>query len=164
MSRARFVLWSLAVSGLLAGCAAVTAGREPRGESGSIAWEIVDVRQSLEENGARMRWDYTVVLRNRGSTFVAFEWMALASRARGNADTWGGMGGQAFYRKLEPEQEIRVSRTDTWGCPRCGPNELGNFFASGIIRDITFTGRDAQGDAVKVLVRIPLNSSVGKRQ
>jgi hypothetical protein len=67
-------------------------------------------------------------------------------------------------RRLEPNRELRFSRTDTWGCPRCGPSELQTFFASGIIRDITFTGREAQGGSVKVLVRIPLDSSVGQRE
>ena len=97
-------------------------------------------------------------------TVVAFDRMALASRARGNADLWGGMSDEPFDRRLEPNRELRLSRTDTWGCPRCGPNELQTFFASGIIRDITFTGQDALGEPVKVLVRIPLNSSVGKRE
>ena len=164
MSRARVVLLSLAVSTVLAGCAATTVGRELRGESGPIVWEVVDVRQRLVDNGARTRWEYTVVLRNRGLTVVTFDRVALASRARGTADLWGGMSDELFGRRLEPNHELRFSRTDTWGCPRCGPSELQTFFGSGIIRDITFSGRDAQGEPVTVLVRIPLNSSVGKRE
>ena len=53
MSRACKVLLSLAVSTLLAGCAATTSGRELRGESGPIAWEVVDVRQRPVDNGVR---------------------------------------------------------------------------------------------------------------
>ena len=164
MSRARVLLLSLAVSTLLAGCAATTSGREPRGESGPVVWEVADMRQRLVDNGVRMRWEYTIVLRNRGVTVVAFERMALGSRARGTGDVRGGISDEAFDRRLEPNRELRVSRNDTWGCPRCGPSELHTFFASGIIRDITFSGRDVQGEPVKVLVRIPLNSSEGTRE
>jgi hypothetical protein len=164
MSRARVVLLSLAVWAVLAGCAATAPGRDLRGESGPIVWEVVDVRQRLVDNGVLTRWEYTVVLRNRGVTVVAFDRVALASRARGTGDLWGGLSDELFDRRLEPNRELRFSRTDTWGCPRCGPSELHTFFASGIIRDITFSGRDAQGEPVKVLVRIPLNSSVGKRE
>jgi hypothetical protein len=65
MRRTGILLLSLAVAAPLAGCAAVTSGRDLRGESGQVAWEVVDLRQRMEENGTRMRWEYVVVLRNR---------------------------------------------------------------------------------------------------
>jgi hypothetical protein len=123
-----------------------------------------DMRQRLVDNGVRMRWEYTTVLRNRGVTVVAFERMALGARPRDTGDVWGRISDDAFDRRLEPNRELRISRNDTWGCPRCGPSELHTFFASGIIREITFTGKDSQGIPVKVAVRILLNSSVGKRE
>ena len=82
MSRARVLLLSLAVSTLLAGCAATTSGREPRGESGPVVWEVADMRQRLVDNGVRMRWEYTIVLRNRGVTVVAFERIARPGHRR----------------------------------------------------------------------------------
>jgi hypothetical protein len=142
MSRARVVLLSLAVWTVLAGCAATMPGRDLREKWGPIVWEVVDVRQRLVDNGVRTRWEYTVVLRNRGVTVVAFDRVALASRARGTGYLWGGRSDELFDRRLEPNRELRFSRTDTWGCLRCGPSELHTFFASGIIRDITFSGRD----------------------
>ena len=75
------------------------------------------------------------------------------------------MAGHLGRREVRPLTEEGSCHERAWSCcPRCGPSELQTFFASGIIRDITFTGRDAQGGPVKVLVRIPLNSSVGKRE
>ena len=134
MSRARVVLLSLAVWTVLAGCAATTPERELRGESGPIVSEVVDVRQRLVDNGVRMRWEYTIVLRNRGVTVVAFERMALGSRARGTGDVWGGISDEVFDRRLEPNRELRVSRNDTWGCPGAGrvsstPSSLPGSFA-----------------------------------
>ena len=122
------------------------------------------MRQRLEDGGARMRWEYTVVLRNRGVTVVAFERIAVGSRARGTGDVWGGVSDEPFERRLEPNRELRVPRTESWGCPRCGPSELRSFFASGLVRDITLTGRDAQSAPVKVVIRVFLNSSVGTRE
>jgi hypothetical protein len=55
------VLLSLAVWTVLAGCAATTPGRELRGESGPIVWEVVDVRQRLVDNGVRTRWEYIAI-------------------------------------------------------------------------------------------------------
>ena len=40
---------------VLAGCTAERAGI-PKGDSGPIAWDVTDIRQSLEEQGTRMRW------------------------------------------------------------------------------------------------------------
>ena len=163
MRRADIVLLWLAIAAPLVGCA--TSERDLRGGSGQVAWEIIDVRQRMEENGARMRWDYTLVLRNRGVTVVTFERMELGVRAAGSVDDiWGGMDSRPFTGQLDPNRELRVSRSDSWGCPRCGPGELPRFFADGIIRAITFTGRDALGVPVKVNVQIRLNSGVGTRQ
>jgi hypothetical protein len=158
------LLLSLAVAATLAGCAAATSGRELRGESGQVAWEVIDARQRMAENGARMRWEYVVLLRNRGLTVITFERMELGSRSVGPSDIWGGIESQPFTRRLEPNRELRVSRSDSWGCPRCGLSELPRVFAEGFIRTITFTGRDALGARVKVDVQIGLNSGVGVRQ
>jgi hypothetical protein len=161
MRRAWRVLSSLAIAVGLAGCAAATSGRG----SDQVAWETTDVRQRLEESGTRMRWDYTLVLRNRGATAITFEQMELGVRAAGSVDDiWGGMETRPFTRTLDPNGEMRVARSDSWGCPRCGPGDMPRFFADGIVRFITFTGRDAQGQPLKVNVRIPLHSGVGTRQ
>jgi hypothetical protein len=119
----------------------------------------------MEENGTRMRWDYTLVLRNRGLTVITLERMELGSRAAGSVDDiWGGMDSRPYTERLDPNRELRLSGSDSWGCPRCGPGELPRFFADGIVRSITFTGRDALGVPVKVDVRIGLNGGVGTRQ
>ena len=165
MRRTDIVLLLLAVAALLAGCAAVTSERELRGGSGQVAWEVIDVRQRMEESGTRMRWEYTILLRNHGKSAVIFERMDLALQsAEAASNVWGGIDSRSFTRHIDPNGELRVPRSDSWACPRCGASELPRFFAAGIIRWITFTGQDMQSMPIKVEVRIRLNGSVGARQ
>jgi hypothetical protein len=163
MLLAAVLVQALVIAAYLAGCAATNAGRDLRGESGPVAWEVVDVRQSREENAARMRWDYTLVLRNRGASAIAFERVDVGSQAVGTVDVWGGMSSQAFTHRLKPDGEIRLSRSDTWGCPHCDASHLRHLLRSGFIRFLTFTGRDERGAGVKVSIRVRLDSSVGAR-
>jgi hypothetical protein len=125
-----------------------------RGESGPITWEIRDVRQRLEQNGSRMRWDYTILLHNRGATPVIFDRMDLGLQPAGNQqNVYGGIDSRSFVRHIDPNGELRVPRNDSWECPRCGASQLPQFFSQGIIRWITFTGQDMQSVPVTVEVR-----------
>jgi hypothetical protein len=161
MRRTGIVLLLLALAAPLAGCA--TTERGLQGEAGPVAWEVVEARQSEEANGARMRWQYTVLLRNRGVTVVNFETLEVGSQAVQPGDMWGGLSSQPFVRRLDPNSELRVTRNDSWECSRCGAGERPRFFRDGIIRSLTFKGQDAQGMAIRVVVRIGLNSSFGAR-
>jgi hypothetical protein len=69
----------LATQLVLASYAAQRASIQ-KGDSGPIAWEVTDIRQSLEEQGNRMRWDHTLALRNTGSTTVTFDQMLRRRR------------------------------------------------------------------------------------
>jgi hypothetical protein len=163
MRQGKTLLVPLALFACLVACA--TTEHAFRGESGPITWEIVDARQRMEESGSRMRWDYTILLRNHGQTAIIFERMDLALQpAETASNVWGGIDSRSFTRHIDPNGELRVPRSDSWSCPRCGASELPRFFAAGIIRWITFTGQDMQSMPIKVEVRIRLNSSVGARQ
>ena len=45
----------LTVTALLSACATVDAARTLRGQAGRVAWEIVDIKQALEDQGFLMR-------------------------------------------------------------------------------------------------------------
>jgi len=135
-----------------------------RGESDSVVWEVIDIRQSLEDNGLRMRWRFALVLKNTGAAPIDFERMEIASRRGGSGDIHGGMNSTAFARHLEPGAELRISRSESWGCPQCAPGSLSRFFSDGIIVSYTLRGHDTAGEGVRVPIAVRLNSSVGERQ
>ena len=159
MRHVRFVLTLLAVGIQLTACAGVQ-----RGESDSVTWEVVDIRQSLEENGYRMRWTFALLLRNTGTVPVDFERMERVMRPGGSGDIYGGMDSTTFSRHLDPGAEFRISRNESWGCPRCPAGELPRLFSDGVVINYTLRGHDATGEGVRVLIRVRLNSSVGERK
>jgi hypothetical protein len=108
-----------------------------------------------------MRWNYTILLRNRGATVITFEQMDVGTQAMYSGSIRGGIQSRPFDRRLEPNQELRVSRSESWTCDRCAPSEAARFFRQGFVQTITFTGREATGATVKVPARVPLSSSFG---
>jgi hypothetical protein len=57
------------VIALLSACATGEAARTLRGQAGRVAWEIVDIEQTLEDRGFLMRRTFTIVLRNPSDSF-----------------------------------------------------------------------------------------------
>jgi len=149
-------LW-LGIAAHLAACAA----GPPRGEADSIAWEVINAQQRTEEHGARMRWNFTILLRNHGTTVITFDQVDVGTQAMYSGNIQGGITSKPFDGYLAPNQELRVSRSESWTCDRCAPGEAIRFFRQGFVQTITFTGRDALGVTVKVPVRVSLNSSFG---
>lgn len=131
---------------------------------GRVAWEILDVQQELEEHGSRMRWTFTIVLRNPTDTGIAFEQVEMTTQAVGTVDSIsGGMGAAPFARRLEPGGELRLRPSQAWGCPGCAEAHLHRIFADGLILYYTLVGRDDAGAGVRVPIAIRLNSGVGAR-
>ena len=110
-------------------------------------------RDTLVFNGSDAAEKFDISDSGAGSPF---------HRARFTRDV-GGISSQAFTHRLEPDGEIRLSRSDTWGCPHCDASHLRHLLRSGFIRFLTFTGRDERGAGVKVSIRVRLDSSVGAR-
>ena len=166
MRHVGIVVALLAAGMHLPACAVGGSTRELRGQSGSVSWEIVDIRQGLEDNGRRMSWTFSLVLRNTGNIPIAFEHMELGTRTGGTRDYGisGGMGTAPFAERLEPGAETRTRLSHSWGCSECAPAHLHQFFSDGIIVHYTAIGRDDTGGGVRVPIAIPLNSSVGERQ
>jgi hypothetical protein len=154
----------LAAATQLPACATTGSPDARKGQSGPVAWEIVDVQQRLEKNGSEMRWDYTLALQNLGDSAIDFERMEIASRAGGSGDLYGGMETTPFTRQLAPRGELKINRSNTLNCRQCAPGHLPRLFSDGIILYYTFYGHDGAGGAVRVPVALRLNSSVGERK
>jgi hypothetical protein len=148
---------------VLAGCAAERAGIQ-KGDSGPIAWEVIDIRQSLEEQGNRMRWDYTLVLRNIGSTTVTFDQMTLITMVPGG-NMSGGHSTRPYVLTLEPGGEVRdANNSYNHGCIRnCDPQYVRQMFRNGVTRVIELRGRDGAGQPVSPVIRLRLDSSMGTK-
>ena len=43
-----------------------------QGESGPVAWEVKNLRQTREEGGRQVTWWYDLILRNMGSVAIDF--------------------------------------------------------------------------------------------
>jgi predicted small secreted protein len=164
MRHAGLLLALLATATQLPACV-TTAGSpgDMKGQSGPVTWEIVDIRQSLEDNGSKMRWDYNLVFKNVSDMAVEFERMETNSRAGGSVDMFGGIDTTPFARQLAPRGELRVNRSWTFSCSRCAPGHMPRFFGDGVIVYHTFFGHDGAGRDVRVPIAIRLNSSVGVR-
>ena len=93
----------LAAATHLLGCASAGVTRPLRGQSGSVSWEISDVRQEPEEPPFQMRWTFWIAVKNLGNTGIAFEELEIGSQPGGTVDHfWGGIGTEPFTRRLEP--------------------------------------------------------------
>ena len=159
----RRCLFALLTFGLaFLGCATSDGLRSLQGQSGSVAWEVSDIRQTSEEGGSRLRWDYVLTLRNTGSTAITFEQVARNIITPG--ESWGGMSSQALVRRLDVGGEWRMTNNSySHGCPRCDASSAARVLRDGVTRVLEFTGRDDQGRPVTVTVRIPFNSGVGAK-
>lgn len=164
MRHAGLLLALLAAATLLPACATTGSPGDTKGQSGPVAWEIVDVQQRLEKNGFEMRWDYTLALKNLGDGAIDFERMEIASRAGGSGDLYGGMDTTPFTPQLAPRGELKINRNNTLNCTRCAPGHMPRLFSDGIIVYYTLFGHDAAGGSVRVPIALRLNSSVGERK
>jgi hypothetical protein len=134
----------------------------PKGESDPIAWEATDFRQSLEEQGNRMKWSYTLVLRNTGQATVSFDQVTVIAAPQGAGIFSGGHQTHPYPRTLGPGAEIREPRSYSLGCTQsCDPQWVRHMLRTGVTQFIEFSGRDETGRAVRSTVRIRLDSTVG---
>ena len=160
MRTPRWVL-TLLVSALLAtaGCAAL-GPPELKGQSGPIAWEVVDIVQTPQSEGGALRWDYSLVLHNTGSRGIYLERMEIGATGR---EIYGGMGTERLGRRLEPAGSYRLTRWDSFGCPQCPPGTTAPLLSEGLTKEFMVYGLEDGGAAIRVRIRVPLNSSIGRR-
>ena len=152
----------------MTGCATTPGadqGRQFRGTSGAIVWEVVDIGQVVSPDNRRMRWSYTVVLRETAGSPVQFENMERSSYSFGAEIVGGGVRTWPFRRRLEAKSEIRVPLTDSWGWTATSSGRIafgGAATISPLIVEYRFRGTDGQARPTMVVVRVHLDRSVGK--
>lgn len=137
-------------------------GRPLTGTAGPVEWEITDVGRIARPDGMRLRWSYTIVLREKAGTAVQFERIDRGIHAHNVAT--GGFSHIAFNRRLDPRSELRYSAVDTWGWVSSAGTQFGGTAALGNVTiERRFIGKDAHGQTIEVPVRVELHPGVGRR-
>src|ERR1700675_4315840 len=84
---------------LLSSCASGSIGspNQMRGNSGSVEWEVVDMGEVLSRDRSRIRWSYTIVIRETSGSTIEFE--TVDKNAYG--DSLGGINVPAFSSEFQ---------------------------------------------------------------
>jgi hypothetical protein len=153
------------VSLFLAACATSPDGAAPRfaGKAGSVEWEVVDIGRITRPDGMRLRWSYTIVLREKAGSAVQFE--ALEFGIHTHTVATGGFRRSEFSRRLEAGSELRLSTVDGWGWASESPGrQFGSTAELGtMIVERRYIGKNAQGQTVAVPVRLELHRGSGRQ-
>jgi hypothetical protein len=149
----------------MTGCATTPGTPAFRGTSGPVAWEVADIGQVVSPDKQRMRWSYTVVLRETVGSPIQFEHIERSSYSSGTEMIGSGVRLRPFRRRLEANSEIRLPFTESWGWARSSAASTA-FGGAATISPLTveyrFTGADGQARPITVVVRVRLDRSVGK--
>src|SRR5262245_57565972 len=159
-------------AGLLVGLAALAGGcatggptSQPtlRGETGPVAWEIVDIGRVESRDGRRSRWSYVIVLKETAGGSIRFEKVERSSHVANIQNMIGGMP-ESFplSRTLAANSEIRLAYTESWGWAAGGNQFGGTAILQPLTVEYRFVGQDANGRTVSVPVRLRLERSLGK--
>lgn len=158
----RCALGIVLIGVVVAGCVGTEVGGGLRGESGSVAWEVVHLRQTRANDTGHdptITWWYTLVLRNTSASGITFH--QLTSGMVTSGESWGGQGTEPYRTTLKPGDETRLDQTFTFRCRDCDNSRAAQVFSQGIVRVLEFEGQDDQGRPVKTTARIRLDSSSG---
>lgn len=166
MANGRCPAWRLTTTvlllGVLTGCATASDSTPPGGRSGPVAWEIVDLQERVSPDGQRLRWDFTVVLRETAGVAVQFDRAELRSQG-GRQLATAAFRTSPLRARVAPRGELRLHYVETLGW--LGPAV--QFGGTAGLEDFTafrrFYGTDDRGGAVFVEARILLGPGRGKR-
>lgn len=149
---------------LLSGCATSPDGatRPLTGTAGPVEWEVTNVGLLERADGMRLRWSFTIVLRERAGTAIQFERVergALSARP-----LTGGISRMAFNRRLGAKSELRDHAVHTWGWSSSAGLQFGGAATLGSLSiERRYIGKDANGHPIVVPIRIELHRGVGQR-
>ena len=145
------------------GCAATEFGGSLRGESGPVAWEVTNLRQTRSNDTGHaptITWWFTLVLHNKSSSAITFRELTSGMVVPGG-DSFGGQGTQPYRRMLKAGDEMRLEQTFAFNCRDCDAGRAQSVFSKGVVRVLQFEGQDDQGRSVKATANIHLDGSTG---
>jgi hypothetical protein len=113
-----------------------------QGQSGPVAWEVLDKEKT------QFGWTFTILLRETSGVGIQFQTVQIAFRlspeSRGMA-WYSGASERAFARRLDPRAETR----ETFSAPF--------FIDTPEHADLEFRGTDDTGKAIRVQLRVYLH-------
>ena len=142
---------------LSVGCA---ASGPPKGQTGPVAWEVVDAVQSWEDQGTRLRWDYVVTLHNTGSRGIYLERMEIASQG---PEIFGGDGHGMAGESARAGPDHAADTLGLRRVLRVCSGHIPTVMSEGLPKFLTIHGLEDGGTPVRVQIGIRLNSSFGRR-
>ena len=148
----------IALALALTGCAATGS---LSGGSGSLSWEVLEAKQTWEEQGTRLRWDYVLALRNTGSLGIYLDRVEVGSQ--GHEIHGGSMGSERLGSRLEPQETLRWTLSDSFGCTQCDASQVATMMSEGFTKVYIFHGLEDGGRTVRLDVRLRMDSSLGVR-
>jgi hypothetical protein len=138
--RSRHVVRAIALIMLgTVGFACVPLDDVRAGQTGPVAWELLDKEQT------QFGWTFTVLLRETTGVGIQFETVRVTTHlsAESQGMAWyGGVSERAFVRRLAPRAEVR----ETFSAPF--------FIDTPRHADLEFRGTDDTGKAIRVPVRV----------
>src|SRR5262245_13030286 len=156
-------LASLLFGVVVAGCADTEFGGGLRGESGPVAWEVTDLRQTRSNDTGHdptITWWFTLVLHNTSASAITFRQLTSGMVTPGG-ESFGGQGTQPYRRTLKAGDEMRLEQTFAFNCRDCDAGRAQSVFSQGVVRVLQLEGQDDQGRSVKTTANIRLDSSSG---
>jgi hypothetical protein len=123
----------------------------------------VDIGRITRSDGMRMRWSYTIVLREKAGSAIQFETLEYGILTHTVAT--GGFRRSEFSRRIEAGSELRLNTVDSWGMGSMGASrQFGTTAELGtMIVERRYIGKNAQGQAVVVPVRLELDRGSGRQ-
>lgn len=155
---------TLAIAAAAAGCASeIGEASRLRGTAGPVTWEVIDVGQLRSIDQRRIRWSYTIVMREQSGSTIQFERVERGTSAPGVTIHNAAVGTTPFQRRLDPHSEIKMAYVDSWGWLRGQQSPFGGTATlSGIKVIRRYFGKDQNGNAITIPLEIILDGSVGK--
>jgi hypothetical protein len=154
----------LALPFLSVACAGSPDSAAPRlaGESGPVAWEVTNVGRVERADGMRMRWSFTIVLREQAGSAIQFE--RIEASAHGPNIETGAISRIPCARRLHARSELQHNTGETWGFVSIAGRQFGGVSSLGSVTiERRYVGKDAQGRLVAVPVRVVLHPGFGRK-
>jgi hypothetical protein len=130
------------------------------GTSGTVTWEVVDLRETVSPDGQSTRWDYTVVLQEGAGVGIQFE--RIEQGASGPNLETTAQDTYPFTRRLEPHAQLLIPHSESLGWALGAGPQFGGLAQGGAITVVRrYVGMDDQGKRVVVSTSVHLQPGPG---